>query len=145
MLLWFSFAKVKYQWIEIWQKSENCFKVWNFWMIQNFTHSLGERWGSKLIGFRMIFPTLIFNRSLSLIDSCFQRTVNFFTLYSPLSLLQTSLVLVCLFSILVCYAWVLAVFFSLSITVIKSIWYERYELSRWESCALMAHAENKHS
>ena len=47
-------------------------------MIQNFTYLLGKRWGSKLIGFRMMFPTLIFNRSLSLIDSRFQRTVNFF-------------------------------------------------------------------
>ena len=45
----------------------------------------------------MIFPTLIFNRSPSLIDSCFQRTVKFFTLYSPLSVLQTILTLVCLF------------------------------------------------
>ena len=66
-------------------------------MIQNFTHLLGESWGSKLIGFRMMFPRLIFNRSLSLIDSCFQRTVNFFTVCSPLSRLQAIMVLVCLF------------------------------------------------
>ena len=89
-------------------------------MIQNCTHFLGERWGSKLIGFRMRFPTLIFNRSLSLIDSCFQQTVNVFTRYSPLWLLQTILVLVCLFSILVCYAWVLAVFFSLTVNYYKA-------------------------
>ena len=66
-------------------------------MIQNVTHLLRERWGSKLIGFRMMFPTLIFNRSPSLIDSCFQRTVRFFTLHSPLSVLQTILIFVCLF------------------------------------------------
>ena len=86
-------------------------------MIQNFTHLLGESWGSKLIGFRMMFPTLIFNRSLSLIDSCFQRTVNFFTVYSPLSRLQAIMVLVCLFSFLVCYVSVLTLSFSLSIAV----------------------------
>ena len=105
---------------EIRQKSESTFKVWNFWMIQSFTHFLGERWGSKYIGFRMMFPTLIFNRSLSLIDSCFQQNVNVFTRYSPLSLLQTILGLVCLFSILACYAWVLAVFFSLTANYYKA-------------------------
>ena len=126
IVCYFDFHLLKSNINGIRQKPESTIKVWNFWMIQNFTPLLGEKWGSKLIGFRMISPTLIFNRSLSVIDSCFQkRTVNFFTVFSPLSLLQTILVLVCLFSILVCYAWVLAVFFSLSITVkylIRTIW-----------------------
>ena len=111
MLLWISFAKSN-----IGQKSESTFKVWKFWMIQNFTHLFRERWVLELIGFWMIFPTLIFNRSLSLIDSCFQRTfTNFFTLYSPLSLLQTILILVCLFFVfsMLCFG-VSPLFFSVN-------------------------------
>ena len=120
MLLWISFATSNIK--ETQQKSESTFKVWDFWMIQNFTHLWGEKWRSEFIGFWMMFPTLIFNRSLSLIDSCFQRTVNLFSVYSPLSLLQTILILACFFSFLVCYVWVLTLSFFLSIVVKYLIW-----------------------
>ena len=37
-----------------------------------------------MIGFRMMFPTLIFNRGLSIIDSRFQRTLIFHSVQSPI-------------------------------------------------------------